>query len=289
MRGSSHVAYGRRPLVAGVNTSHSSTSTAVHDEAFRARLRRETDDLPAGTPRGVTGLAVRKQHPMPRLSYCLCLALVAGLVLDASSVQAAPETRDHRAAPAPAEHASIGRRRRPGPRFMMPLKVDIGASGANTVRGFAPGIGMAIGIHWASLSPRPTHTDVGLGVFGALLSAPADTSAMNDSNGVAYGGAYLEVGHTLAQGSFWRTWASGRGEYVASSAFGERNTGFGAAARLSAELYVSGVGIESRGVFLGTYALGVYVEAGARDMAQGVGVFQASGGLTFRTPLVFAP
>jgi hypothetical protein len=226
---------------------------------------------------------------MSRLAHVLSFALVAGIALDASSAQAAPEVRDHRAAPQPAERTAIYRRRRPGPRFMMPLKVDIGASGATTERGFAPGVGMAVGIHWASLSPRPTRTDVGIGVFGALLAAPADTSSMTDANGVAYGGAYLEVGRTLSQGSFWRTWASGRGEYLASGAFDESDAGFGASGRLSAELYVSGVGIAPRGVFLGTYALGVYVEAGARDMAPGVGMFQASAGLTFRTPLVFAP
>lgn len=234
---------------------------------------------------------------MPRIAHVfahiLALALVAGIALDASSAQASPEVRDHRAAPQPTERTAVYRRRRPGPRFMMPLKVDIGASGANTERGFAPGIGMSVGIHWASLSPRPTRTDVGLGVFGALLATPADTTAMSDSNGdssgVAYGGAYLEVGRTLSQGSFWRTWASGRGEYLASGAFDASDTGFGASGRLSAELYVSGVGIAPRGVFLGTYALGVYVEAGARDMAPGVGMFQASAGLTFRTPLVFAP
>ncbi|HWO21527.1 MAG TPA: hypothetical protein VNO30_22315, partial [Kofleriaceae bacterium] len=219
-------------------------------------------------------------------SLALSLALVAGIALDASSAQASPEVRDHRAAPAPEMRTY---RRRPGPRIMMPLKVDIGASGANTARGFAPGIGMSVGIHWASLSPRPTRTDVGLGVFGALLATPADTSAMTDSNGVAYGGAYLEVGRTLSQGSFWRTWASGRGEYLGSSAFDESHAGFGASGRLSAELYVSGVGIAPRGVFLGTYALGVYVEAGARDMVSGVGMLQASAGLTFRTPLVFSP
>ena len=226
---------------------------------------------------------------MPRLAHYLCLALVAGIALDASSAQAAPEVRDHRVAPQPTERTSIRRRQRPGPRFMMPLKVDLGASGVNTERGFAPGIGMAVGIHWASLSPRPTRTDVGLGVFGALLAAPDDTSTMSDSNGVAYGGAYLEVGRTLSQGSFWRTWASGRGEYLASGAFSESDAGFGASGRLSAELYVSGVGIEPRGLFLGTYAIGVYVEAAARDMAPGVGMFQASAGFTFRTPLVFAP
>jgi len=235
---------------------------------------------------------------MPRLAHCLSLALVAttGIALDAPAASASPEVRDHRAAPAPTETVVIRRRHRPGPRIMMPLKIDIGASGVNTERGFAPGIGMSAGIHWASLSPRPTRTDVGIGVFGALLAAPGDATAggapgdaMSDSSGVAYGGAYLEVGRTLSQGSFWRTWASGRGEYLASGAFGESDSGFGASARLSAELYVSGVGIEPRGVFLGTYAIGAYVEAGARDMAPGVGMLQASAGLTFRTPLVFAP
>ena len=172
---------------------------------------------------------------------------------------------------------------------MMPLKIDIGAAGTTTERGFAPGIGAAVGIHWASLSPKPTNTDVGIGVFGALLVAPEDTSVMNDKNGVAYGGAYLELAHTLSHGNWWRTWASGRGEYLGSTAFGEDHVGFGASGRLAAELYVSGVGIEPRGLFLGTYAIGVYVEAGLRDVVQDVGKFHMSGGLTFRTPLVFAP
>ena len=172
---------------------------------------------------------------------------------------------------------------------MMPLKIDIGAAGANTSRGFAPGMSAAVGIHWASLSPRPTDTDVGIGLFGGILAAPEDTSVMNDKNGVAYGGAYLELAHTLSQGTWWRTWASGRGEYLGSTAFDQDHAGFGASGRLSAELYVSGVGIEPRGVFLGTYAIGVYVEAGVRDMVDDVGKFQMSGGLTFRTPLVFAP
>ena len=181
-------------------------------------------------------------------------------------------------------------RRRPGPRFMMPLKVDLGFAGANTSRGFAPGIGGAIGIHWASLSPRPTDLDIGLGVFGAILGAPKDETGMSDANGVAYGGAYLEVGHTLSRGTNWRTWASGRGEYLGSAAFdGDGKAGFGASGRLSAELYASGVGIEPRGLFLGTYAVGLYVEAGVRDVASDIGAFQVSAGLTFRTPMVFSP
>jgi hypothetical protein len=213
---------------------------------------------------------------------------IAASLLEVSTVEANPEVRDHRTNPAPTTEVRTYRRR-PGPRFMMPLKIDIGAAGVDTARGFAPGIGAAIGIHWASLSPRPTNTDVGIGIFGALLAAPEDTTVMDDKNGGAYGGAYLEIGHTLSHGSWWRTWAAGRGEYVGSTAFGEDHAGFGATGRLSAEIFASGVGIEPRGLFLGTYALGVYVEAGARDLVNDVGTLHVGGGITFRTPLVFSP
>jgi hypothetical protein len=214
------------------------------------------------------------------------LAVAAALVTSATAM-AEPIVRDHRDN-GPAV-TTTHYRRRPGPRFMLPLKIDIGAAGANTIHGFAPGIGAAVGIHWASLSPTPTDTDVGIGVFGALLQTPKDATMMTTDSGVAYGGAYLEVGHTLSRGDFWRTWASGRGEYLGSSAFGKDHVGFGAAGRLSAELYVSGAGIEPRGVFLGTYAIGVYVEAGVRDVGSDVSALNVGGGLTFRTPLVFAP
>jgi hypothetical protein len=226
---------------------------------------------------------------LTRLASLGLALLTAAAIAEPSTAEAQPEVRDHRTDPAPAQTSTTVRhRRRPGPRFMMPLKIDLGASGANTDRGFAPGIGGAIGIHWASLSPRPTDTDVGIGVFGALLAAPETSATMNDS-GVAYGGAYLEIGHTLSRGSFWRTWASGRGEYLGSTAFDTSQAGFGASGRLSAELYVSGVGIEPRGVFLGTYAIGVFAEAGIRDTVPGMSAVQGNIGLTFRTPLVFAP
>jgi hypothetical protein len=226
---------------------------------------------------------------MASLRTYLALVVIAGTAVDASLADAQPVVRDHRVDVRPAPAPVVRRyRRRPGPRIMMPLKIDIGAAGANTDRGFAPGIGAAVGIHWASLSPKPTATDVGLGVFGGLLATPEDSAMMNDDDGVAYGGAYLEVAHTLSRGAWWRTWASGRGEYLASSAFGDDHVGFGATGRLSAEIYVSGVGIEPRGLFLGTYAIGVYAEAGARDMVDGVGALHASAGLTFRTPLVWA-
>jgi len=172
---------------------------------------------------------------------------------------------------------------------MMPLKIDLGASTASTERGMAPGVAGAVGIHWASLSPRPTKFDIGVGVFGGLHVAEK-RDVMDDDNALAYGGAYLEGARMLSTNGWGRTWASVRGEYLASGAFGrESDTGLGVSGRLSAELFASGVGIEPRGLFLGTYAVGVYAEVGARQMAEGINAFQGTVGLTFRTPLVFSP
>ncbi|MEZ4366845.1 MAG: hypothetical protein R2939_11220 [Kofleriaceae bacterium] len=182
-------------------------------------------------------------------------------------------------------------RRRPGPRYMLPLKVDLGVLGAGSDRGGLAGAELAIGIHWASLSPQPTNFDIGVGVFGGgMAPINGDTGARGSADDdVVFGGAYLEVGQTLSRGSFWRTWAAGRGEYMSVDAFDRSQIGLGAAARLSAELYLSGVGIEPRGLFLGTYAIGLYVEGGARDLGDAVSLVQLSGGLTFRTPLVWMP
>ncbi len=220
--------------------------------------------------------------------------VLAGVLTATAAPAFAQEVRDHRTGPAPAvtvtpSGSSRGYRRRPGPRFMMPLKVDIGPSVIGSDRGAAPGIAAAVGIHWASLSPNPTQTDVGIGVFGAINTAPKDMSIADDKNTIVQGGAYLEVAHTLSHGDWWRTWASGRGEYMKSFAFDREKIGFGASGRLSVELFVSGVGIEPRGLFLGTYAIGLYVEAGARDTVADVGKVHGSMGLTFRTPLVFSP
>lgn len=226
---------------------------------------------------------------MRTLSRLFFLAATAASLLGSSTATVHAEAEHAVVTPYVGVSPQVRYRRRPGPRFMMPLKVDLGAAGVDTARGFAPGVNGAIGIHWASLSPHPTDTDVGIGVFGALLGAPADPNNMSNSNGIAYGGAYLEGAHTLSRGQLWRTWAAVRGEYVGSSAFGQSHVGYGITGRLSTELYASGVGIEPRGLFLGTYAIGLYVEAGVRDMVSDVGDFHVGAGLTFRTPFVVAP
>ena len=223
---------------------------------------------------------------MLRLSTLTSLLLLAASAPAFASPSEAP-TRDHRDDYGVSEQPRY--RRRPGPRFRMPLRIDLGLQGASTSHGYLPGVELRAGIHWASLSPEPTNFDIGVGVFGAALIGPSTDTMPNANNDVLYGGAYLELGETLSHGDNWRTWASGRAEYLGSNAFGQESSGFGLAGRLSAELYTSGVGIEPRGVFLGTYAIGVYAEVAGRELGDGVNPLQVSGGLTFRTPLVFAP
>lgn len=235
---------------------------------------------------------------MSSFSKLSLLLVAAWTLLDVAPAMAQPtraSERDHRVQPAPeaqpvgSVHTRRRYRRRPGPRLMMPLKIDIGAQGANSEMGFLPGMELRAGIHWASLSPKPTNFDLGVGLFGAVLGGPENDLMPEADNDVLYGGVYLEAGQTLSHGDFWRTWASGRAEYFGRSSFGEEDAGFGVAGRMSAELFASGVGIEPRGLFLGTYALGVYAEVGGRQLGDDVSALQVSGGLTFRTPLVFAP
>lgn len=219
---------------------------------------------------------------MKRVAKLSALAIVASTAF-AATASASPEVRDHRTEQ-PRHY-----RRRVGPKVMMPLRLDIGMTGADTKMGYMPGFELRAGIHWASLSPKPTKFDIGIGGFVAALPGEDNAAMPEQDNDVVYGGAYLEVGRTLSEGRYWRTWASGRGEYIGSSTFGDTQAGIGVAGRLTAELYASGVGIEPRGLFVGSYAIGVYAEAAGRGLGEDVSALQISAGLTFRTPLVFMP
>ena len=114
---------------------------------------------------------------MNRLAKLPLLLATTWIVMDVAPALASPTDRDHRVSAR--DHRAEARpvttvssrprryRRRPGPRWMMPLKIDIGAQGANTSNGFLPGIELRAGIHWASLSPEPTNFDL-----GSACSAP---------------------------------------------------------------------------------------------------------------------
>ncbi len=175
-------------------------------------------------------------------------------------------------------------RRRPGPRLMAPLRIDLGYMGANSTYGFLSGAEVSVGVHWASLSPTPTSFDIGLGVLAGAMTNP---NVPTTSDGYTYGGVYAEYGKSLSRGDFWRTWASGRAEYLNADTFGTQRRGIGVSAKLEAELYLHGVGVAPNGIFVGSYALGVYVEAAARRLGDDVSLLQFGAGITIRTPLVW--
>jgi hypothetical protein len=180
-------------------------------------------------------------------------------------------------------------RRAPGPRLMPPLRIDLGGIGAASDFGTLTGAEVSIGIHWASLSPTPTDFDIGIGAFGGVLGnsrTPVDP-VTGDNEQLTYGGLYGEYGHRLSGGDFWRTWASGRGEYLSSDGFGETHRGVGVSAKLEAELFLSGVGVSPDGIFLGTYAIGLYVQGGVRRLSNDVSDLQLGLGVTIRTPMVW--
>ena len=243
--------------------------------------------LPQGSGRVCARMGCRRQKSFEKMFKPWIVAAVSCAATSLGAPLASADV-EHGPVAGPVIVSTPQYRRRPGLRYMLPLKVDIGFADVHTARGFVGGIGAAVGVHWASLSPTPTDFDIGLGVFGTLLVVPSDNNPMT-TDSAAYGGAYLEGAHTLSQNDWGRTWAGLRGEYVSSEAFSVDHKGYGVAGRLSAELYASGVGIEPRGLFLGSYAIGVYVEGAVRDLAPGISDFQATAGLTFRTPFVISP
>lgn len=218
-----------------------------------------------------------------RFLLLLCLASLAVVEPAAAEVRVGAQVTVTGPPPPPRY------RRRPGPRYMLPLQIKIGALGTGSDRGGLAGAEAQIGVHWASLSPQPTNFDIGLGVVAGVMGPTNgdEGAATPDDDNVEFAGPYLEIAQTLSHGDFWRTWVAGRGEYLDAKVFGDERRALGVAARVSAELFLSGVGIEPRGVFFGTYAIGVYLEAAGRDLGDTVAPLHVSGGLTFRTPLVW--
>jgi hypothetical protein len=188
------------------------------------------------------------------------------------------------AGPTPGPAPAATYRRPPGPRLMAPLRIDIGGIGANSKYGWISGLEVSVGIHWASLSPVPTTFDIGVGVLAGVMSNASVPSNVGDVN---YQGVYGEFGKTLSRGDFWRTWALVRGEYINANAFDNTRKTIGLSGKLEAELYIHGVGVSPDGLFLGTYALGVYLEAAARRLDNDVSILQIGAGITIRTPLVW--
>ena len=175
-----------------------------------------------------------------------------------------------------------------------PAKVDAGYLTFRTAEGTFSGAQWLVGLNWATIYPKKTRFDIGLGYVGAVFSDPTPPPRIEiDPKGVTVlpdehpvvqmHGGYLELSTRVASGSHWRTWLSTRGEML--SVDGE--AALGGAARISAEVWGGILGGGSRGLAVGVFALGVWVEASARELGdREMIIAAASAGMSVRIPLI---
>src|SRR5262245_59628957 len=185
---------------------------------------------------------------------------------------------------------------KPGVIVIPPAEVDIGAG--SPVGDVADGASTEVraGMHWASLYWKPTPLDIGIGYAGSYrdVTAPfAARSSDGDDPTFKLHGLYFNVAYAIDAQPYWRTWLGVRLEGMTGS-FGGRNYDvFGAALRLAAELYSTGVGGRSDpdvgGFFAGTFALGVYVEGTRRfNLPAELGPNSVGAGVSMRIPFIAA-
>jgi hypothetical protein len=178
-----------------------------------------------------------------------------------------------------------------------PLEVDTGIGGPIGGGAAVTGVTTEVlaGVHWASLAWRPTKIDIGVGYVGSFRDViPGYATRIVESSPMASGannelrldGGYLELGHTLAGSTrHWRTWIAARGELLHGSVGESSFSAFGEAVRVSSEIYASGAATGG-GAIVGTFALGVYVEAAHRELSPELGPNSLTSGITVRVPFM---
>jgi hypothetical protein len=190
-----------------------------------------------------------------------------------------------------------------GALIVPPIRVDVGPrSLAQPTAGAASAGQIALGLSWASLWPRATPVDVGIGVLSVSIDESTDhrdrgMSGVADAAEVrarsaapavatACYGSYLELSGRVVEGRHWRAWLGGRGELLRARLPGTDPGGLGVAARLSIEIYAGGAGGDHGMAVSGTVAGGLYVEAGYRDLPGPLGGAGVSAGFSVRVPFI---
>jgi hypothetical protein len=180
--------------------------------------------------------------------------------------------------------------------FIPPAELDVGAGSPSGAAVIGPSTEVLAGVHWASLSWRPTHIDIGIGYVGSFRPVLPDYALRavdaNAKSVLSLNGAYLSLGYTLESHRYWRTWLDARIETLHASVDNQDFNALGAALRIASEVYVSGAAGDGGGngfaVVAGTFALGVYVEAVHRDLPPELGPNGVSAGVSMRVPLILA-
>lgn len=174
-----------------------------------------------------------------------------------------------------------------------PMRIDVGPAVSGTAGD--PAMQWVVGIHWASVYPKPrAGFDVGVGFVSVSHPGKSDdTMATARSSRPAPSplelfGGYVEVATRTAGNDWWRTWVGTRIESGRADLDSAHHGYVGIATRISTEAFIGGAGGDHNSAFCGVFAIGLYGEVSARKIA-GVGDdLGASVGLSMRLPLIAA-
>ena len=179
-----------------------------------------------------------------------------------------------------------------------PLEADIGETVpvGHTVTGVATD--KLVGVHWGSLAPFPTSFELGIGFVRStrdlidpiVLGRTSDSSTTTGSpqTSLHLTGGYITLGHTIFDRHHIRTWVLARGELLHYEFEGRAFSATGAAVRIASELYAPMAGGSVGAGLIGTFAIGVYVEASRRGLPDELGPDGVSTGLSIRVPFFAA-
>jgi len=179
-----------------------------------------------------------------------------------------------------------------------PMRVDVGPTTTTDHAGHRLGGGEILaGIHWASVYPKSTPIDIGVGFVSTYLDLPElpgngvalrSAESVDDDRAFRLTGGYVALSKSVAGGSWWRTWAEGRGELFSTELDGNTSSGLGGALRVSAEVFIGGTEGGSNALICGTLAAGLFVEASYRELPTLISPLGVSAGVSVRIPLIIA-
>jgi hypothetical protein len=166
-----------------------------------------------------------------------------------------------------------------------PLEFDYGVGfplGEARTNGLSPSTELLAGLHWASLAWKPTRLDFGVGYVRSFRMI--DDPIGDDDQAITMNGVYLALGTTVVRLKRWRTWFTGRGELMRVDDNRRDFSAAGVALRVATEWYNPTLSNEHDGFIVGTFALGIFLEASYRDVPAAYGSYAVSSGVTLRLP-----
>jgi hypothetical protein len=177
-----------------------------------------------------------------------------------------------------------------------PAEVDVGVGAPLGDAAVGPSAEVLAGLHWASLYWKPSKLDIGVGYVGSFRAVRPDYAARmtsgSEDHELRMNGGYLDLAYALDTRAHWRTWLAARGELFSAELDHHSFSAMGAALRVATEVFVQGAaaggGHGGGAAVAGTFAIGLYVEASARDVPDQLGREQLTAGLTLRVPFLFA-